>query len=76
MTGISIISGDPSVPPRFLANTAAVLRVLGFSPDGRWILASWSEGEGSALWRVEVDGDVRERLVSGPFTGTWQTLQD
>jgi WD40 repeat protein len=72
--GIRILSVDPNVPPRLLPGTEKVGNVLSFSPDGRWILASWIDGPATSLWRVEVDGDTRERLVGGPFDGDWQWL--
>ena len=70
--GIRILSIDPGVRTRVLAGTVDVGNILGFSPDGRWILATWLEGNETALWRVEVDGDRRERLIPGSSGGDWQ----
>ena len=74
--GIWIVSMDPDVPPRLLAGTDRVGHLLGFSPDGRWILLTPWPDAATDLWRVEVDGEIRERLVSGPFQGGWQTIRD
>jgi hypothetical protein len=73
--GIWVLGVDASVPSRLLADTANVTTVLAMSPDGRWILGA-DFSSGGSLWRVEVDGPTRERLVDGPFLGDWQHVPD
>jgi hypothetical protein len=72
--GIWILSVDPGVPGRLLANTANVAMTLAISPDGQWILGA-DQRSGGSLWRVEVDGSTRERLVEGAFIGDWQRVR-
>jgi Tol biopolymer transport system component len=74
-SGIWIISVDAGVPGRLLADTANMTTVLAMSPDGRWILGA-DYSSGASLWRVEVDGPIRERLVDGTFMGDWQRVPD
>ena len=73
--GIWILSVDAGVPARLLADTMNVTGVLAISPDGRWILGT-DYGSRPSLWRVEIDGPTRERLVEGAFMGDWQSVPD
>ena len=53
-----------------------VLRVLDFSPEGDRILFSRSEvrdSNVSSLWSINADGSNPRRLVTGTFTGDWQS---
>ena len=54
-----------------------MLRVLDFSPEGDRILFSRSDvrdSDVSSLWSINADGSDLRRLVTGTFTGDWQSL--
>ena len=54
-----------------------VLRVLDFSPEGDRVLFSRTDvgdSEVSSLWSINADGSDPRRLVTGTFTGDWQSL--
>ena len=64
-----MMSGD-GINGRTLAPTISIESSGGhgsadWSPDGTWIVAAGTDGQGSGLFKIPVDGGEAERLVSG-----------